>query len=185
MPAPTPYGVPAGTVVAWSPSADRGEVEIDLANRVERIIAPAGWALCDGTNGTPNMVDRFARGTVTFRQIGQLSGSSAHVHPFSGHTTVAEGLNQAAGRGYDMVGMDHRHSFNGATDPAEHVPPCCNLVYIMKLRVHRVLSRERLAHPLSGRAPSVTSCFYSFRPRNQLRSPLNCRRTHCGVPERG
>lgn len=82
VPAPTPYGVPAGTVVAWSPSADRGEVEIDLANRVERIIAPAGWALCDGTNGTPNMVDRFARGTVTFRQIGQLSGSSAHVHPF-------------------------------------------------------------------------------------------------------
>src|SRR5262249_29178796 len=27
-PAPTPYGVPAGTVIAWSPSAERGEVEI-------------------------------------------------------------------------------------------------------------------------------------------------------------
>ena len=41
------YGVPRGTIVMWSGS---------IAN------IPKGWALCDGTNGTPDLRDKFIVG---------------------------------------------------------------------------------------------------------------------------
>lgn len=40
-------GVPKGTIVIWSGAADA---------------IPSGWALCDGTNGTPNLSGRFVFG---------------------------------------------------------------------------------------------------------------------------
>lgn len=40
-------GVPKGTIVIWSGAADA---------------IPSGWALCDGTNGTPNLSGHFVFG---------------------------------------------------------------------------------------------------------------------------
>src|SRR5262249_17514294 len=71
IPPPTPFGVPAGTIMAWYPSAERGEVEIDPQQRTARIIAPRGWGICDGSNGTPHLSDRFVRGTSDYAQLGQ------------------------------------------------------------------------------------------------------------------
>ena len=39
---------------------------------------PVGWALCDGNNGTPNMINRFVMGTNSESSIGTLGGSSTH-----------------------------------------------------------------------------------------------------------
>jgi hypothetical protein len=53
---------PRGIVLMWS-----GAV-VDI---------PTGWALCDGTNGTPNMVNRFAVGAGGTYTVGASGGGSA------------------------------------------------------------------------------------------------------------
>jgi len=45
-----PSYVPPGVIVAWSGA---------LAS------IPSGWLLCDGNNGTPNLIDRFLQGITT------------------------------------------------------------------------------------------------------------------------
>lgn len=115
MPAPTPYGVPAGTVIAWFPSAERGEAEIDPEFRTARIIPPNGWALCDGTNGTPNLVDRFVLGTTTFDQLGRTGGNPEKTHTHSGRTEEDGYERSHPGYGSDHIGSSsqvHRHDFS-------------------------------------------------------------------------
>lgn len=55
-------GVPAGVIVTWS----------GLASAI-----PSGWNLCDGTNGTPNLVGKFIKAGST---AGTTGGSSSHSH---------------------------------------------------------------------------------------------------------
>lgn len=57
--------VPAGAIIMWSGSL----IEI-----------PAGWALCDGTNGTPDMRDKFAVGAGLAFAVGAVGGSATHDH---------------------------------------------------------------------------------------------------------
>lgn len=49
---------------------------------------PAGWSLCDGTNGTPDMRTLFARAGVLLGEIGDTGGSQSHSHtaPTTTHT---------------------------------------------------------------------------------------------------
>jgi hypothetical protein len=61
---------------------------------------PAGWALCDGTNGTPNLGDRFILGYKSGYTIGQTGGS---------YTSGAGGAHT---HGMDTQGA---HSHGGAT----------------------------------------------------------------------
>lgn len=57
----------------------------------ELLDIPAGWAICDGTNGTPNLTDRFIIGAGGNLSPGNTGGSSsvvtssagAHTHPIS------------------------------------------------------------------------------------------------------
>lgn len=53
--------LPIGTVAIWSGSVAS---------------IPTGWWLCDGTNGTPNMVDRFFVGAGSTYAMGATGGSS-------------------------------------------------------------------------------------------------------------
>ena len=41
---------------------------------------PDGWQLCDGTNGTPNMIGKFARGASVDGDLGATGGGSTHTH---------------------------------------------------------------------------------------------------------
>lgn len=52
--------VPSGGIIAWS----------GLASAV-----PAGWLLCDGTNGTPNLHAKFLFGTVLDAENGEVGGN--------------------------------------------------------------------------------------------------------------
>lgn len=54
---------------------------------------PSGWLLCDGTNGTPNLVDKFVRGTGTSGSIGTTGGSDTHTH--TAHSYTPTGTNSA------------------------------------------------------------------------------------------
>lgn len=45
---------------------------------------PPGYQLCDGTNGTPDMRDRFVMGAGSTFNPGDSGGQVTHAHPFSG-----------------------------------------------------------------------------------------------------
>jgi hypothetical protein len=79
--------VPAGAVLMWS--GDPTSV-------------PAGWALCDGSNGTPDLRGRFVAGydpaDGDHDAVGDVGGSHTHQHGLTGRTdTVA---NPAFGGGF-------------------------------------------------------------------------------------
>lgn len=60
--------MPAGAIILWNGSP---------AN------VPAGWALCDGTNNTPNLESRFVVGAGTTEIPGTSGDATAHVHNIS------------------------------------------------------------------------------------------------------
>jgi microcystin-dependent protein len=85
--ASTPYalqaqdGVPAGAIVMWSGSI--GSI-------------PDGWALCDGSNGTPDLRDRFIVGAGGSYTVGTTGGEATHTLtiaelPSHSHTITADG----------------------------------------------------------------------------------------------
>jgi len=47
---------------------------------------PLGWKLCDGTNGTVDMRDRFVKSPDTVPEIPSTGGSNTHAHPGVIHT---------------------------------------------------------------------------------------------------
>lgn len=79
---------PVGGIIMWSGA---------IAN------IPSGWALCDGTNGTPDLRNRFVIGAVQ-----DASGVP--------QTTVT-GSNTQTGGSKDSVVVAHSH---GITDPGHH-----------------------------------------------------------------
>lgn len=58
-------GVPIGVISMWSGSV--GSI-------------PAGWALCDGTGGTPNLFDRFIIAAGNAYDPGDTGGAGNHSH---------------------------------------------------------------------------------------------------------
>ena len=54
--------IPVGAITMWSGSIDR---------------IPAGWALCDGQNGTPDLRDRFLVGAGAAYAVGAIGGANA------------------------------------------------------------------------------------------------------------
>jgi hypothetical protein len=61
LPPPPPNPIPRGTIVAWYSSS--GPI-------------PVGWGLCDGTQGTPDLRDRFLMGTGAYPEVGKQGGSN-------------------------------------------------------------------------------------------------------------
>jgi microcystin-dependent protein len=86
--------VPVGTIVMWSGTS-----------------TPAGWAICDGSQGTPDLRGRFvlASGTgsgLTTRTLGQTGGEQSHV------LTAAELPSHShTGSGSTSSGGGHAHTY--------------------------------------------------------------------------
>jgi len=70
---------------------------------------PAGWALCNGTNSTPDLTGKFIIGA----SIDVLNSSNA----FYAATEVTGGFTQIGGT-KDAVTVEHDHVFGGVTDQA-------------------------------------------------------------------
>ena len=94
------FAMPRGSIIMWSNTAG-GTV-------------PVGWALCDGTNGTPNLTNKFIRSEAT-----EASGGGAdsvtlaeanipeHDHDFSAAPTLpdhihGDGTYQATGLPFNL-----------------------------------------------------------------------------------
>jgi microcystin-dependent protein len=76
----TGYVMPAGGIIMWKGTAN------DI---------PQGWALCDGTNGTPNLKDRFIVGAGNTYNPGTTGGQAAvslkaDEMPAHGHTVTID-----------------------------------------------------------------------------------------------
>lgn len=92
---------PTGGIIMWSGTT---------AN------IPPGWVLCDGTQGTPDLRERFIVGASSNYIAGTAGGSISHTHSMS--TSVG---------GYVQVGS-HPVSINDAN----HLPPYYALCFIIK-----------------------------------------------------
>ena len=145
--------VPIGSILMWAGQAVQQDSNLNPTNGV-----PVGWAICDGTNGTPDLRSRFIVGAqgnnkvagtdLTGYNTGDMGGEEFHqltvpempVHSHGGgFTTVYEnGLStgfsdgniQATGVNTSSTGGDPNN--NNATLPHNNMPPFYALAYIMK-----------------------------------------------------
>ena len=95
--------IPPGTIVAWSGTG-----------------IPSGWALCDGTNGTPNLIDRFIKGGSSNGATGGNEEITITVDNLPPETTTQDSH-------YNTTGT------TGLGEPIKIEPPYYTLMYIMKL----------------------------------------------------
>ncbi len=120
--------LPAGAIVPWFTRDG---------------VVPEGWALCDGTRGTPDLRGRFLIGARSVEDVGVEVGSARHSHSYSGLTSDARyhsdawgfppGIQALRNGAPQMTGSDHGHGFQGTTTEAAHLPPCTAVLFIMKL----------------------------------------------------
>lgn len=112
---------------------------------------PTGWALCDGSNGTPNLTNKFVvcadaddAGTAktTIAGVAQQTGghlqhlhpvdSDSHVHGFDFSVDAGQdGSAQAVDYDYGATGGHVEFDTDNTSDD-EALPPFYALAYIMK-----------------------------------------------------
>lgn len=95
---------------------------------------PDGWHLCDGSNGTPDLRDRFVVGAGVSYSPDDTGGAVSHSHTFTsdGHIHSMQG-------GYTLATGTNWHLFtnssvdSGTTNVRSNVPPFYALAYIMRV----------------------------------------------------
>jgi hypothetical protein len=120
--------VPSGGIIMWS-----GAI----------VNIPTGWLLCDGTNGTPDLRNRFVAGAGSTYAVGATGGADTvtltsaqipgHTHTFSGTTNTVGDHTHSLPQGSGSTGAvavqaafnvgtfqsgaagSHSHSFSGTT----------------------------------------------------------------------
>jgi hypothetical protein len=122
-----PPGIPSGGIIIWSGSVAS---------------IPSGWFLCNGSNGTPDLRDRFVVGAGSTYAVAATGGSAnaitvSHTHTFSATTNTVgnhtHGVPRVGNAGsgthgffgvYDRTAFDnvittgagaHDHSVSGTT----------------------------------------------------------------------
>lgn len=58
---------------------------------------PAGWVLCDGENGTPDLTDHFVKITTNGDLVNSEAGSNTHTHAAQNHNHTAAGSHTHGG----------------------------------------------------------------------------------------
>lgn len=109
---------------------------------------PSGWVLCNGSNSTPDLRDKFVVGarqddagvakTNITGSLTQSGGALGHTHAFTGdghyhdmtdYVDVQEGFDSQA---WDTAYSSDSESVTGITDSADELPPYFALAFIMK-----------------------------------------------------
>ena len=127
--------MPSGAIILWSGASNA---------------IPTGFVLCDGTNSTPDLRDRFVVGAGSTYAVDETGGATSvtlttshmpqHSHTFSGTTDTSTTLYDDIGSGSNNYfdggdgGVDrdftanatapaHSHTFSGTTDNAGQSSP--------------------------------------------------------------
>jgi hypothetical protein len=114
---------------------------------------PAGWVLCDGRDGTPDLRNRFVIGVGAAEYLGNIGGSRTHQHRTRNHAHQIDppalrlspvygyaryGGAGTRGRYYMLPGQtfDLRPFKSGPTtdmpESVSHLPPYYKIAFIMK-----------------------------------------------------
>lgn len=136
-----PDAIPSGFIGMWCGALDK---------------VPAGWTLCNGEKGTPDLRDKFIVGAGRNYVVGKTGGAistsisgntgettlstaqiPSHQHGIAGHTSggYESGSFLAGAKNYTMSGAQggggsHAHSISGTV---AILPPYYSLAYIMKV----------------------------------------------------
>lgn len=120
---------------------------------------PAGWVICDGTNGTPNLKDKFVRSRGLNYEAHGHGGTRYHNHTVNIATDSHSHAGQAASANINLnsgdqvgahpdhldwsdQGSGHEHQLNidadihkhtGLISVGDHNPNYYTLCYVMKL----------------------------------------------------
>jgi hypothetical protein len=142
----------AGTGISVSPVGGTGVVTISAPITTGMILmfngvsAPTGWAICDGTQGTPNLLDKFVICASPANYPSGSSGGAASValtlnmipnHIHGGAAVLGSGgtagINDynVTGIGGDTSGITTPGYVAGT--PVPTIPPYYALAFIMKL----------------------------------------------------
>ena len=124
-------GAPAGCIVLWSGAAS------DI---------PDGWHLCDGTNGTPDLRDRFVIGAGNAYTPGATGGNAqitltkeqlpAHTHTYYETSGRARDYGMSGGANSVIESVSSTSTYSGSTGSGQAVdilPPYYALCYIMRI----------------------------------------------------
>jgi microcystin-dependent protein len=87
------HRVPTGGIILWSGSA---------------AAIPTGWLLCDGTNSTPNLRDRFVVGAGTTYAVGATGGAATVTLATPNLPSHTHGVNITSG----INSVGHTHGVN-------------------------------------------------------------------------
>ena len=118
--------VPVGAIVIWSGSVDN---------------IPAYWHLCDGTNGTIDLRDKFVLGAGNGYSVGATGGEATHTltinempsHSHSISYGRSGGLGQPTAADLDSGGSTAATSTEGYGDAHNNMPPYYALCYIQRI----------------------------------------------------
>lgn len=121
--------LPAGVIVMWSGAANA---------------IPSGWALCNGSNGTPDLRNRFIVGAGNTYAVGATGGEATHtltVNEIPAHSHSVTATNSGttemnnAFELFTRAGNAGSRSTKTSGSGAAHnnLPPYYALCYIMKL----------------------------------------------------
>jgi hypothetical protein len=86
--ATTPAGIPTGGIILWSGSV--GAI-------------PSGWALCNGSNGTPDLRSRFVVGAGSTYNVAATGGTANAVVVAHSHSITDPGHSHIGGAEYDSI----------------------------------------------------------------------------------
>jgi hypothetical protein len=138
--------IPSGVILMWSGS---------IAS------IPNGWLLCDGSNSTPDLRNRFVVGAGSTYAVnatggsanaivvshthtgttGAMNSNATHSHTYLGVTNpsgsgVGERMSVSVTRTTDAANIDHTHNFTtdstGSSGTNANLPPYFALCFIMK-----------------------------------------------------
>lgn len=133
-------GLPLGTILPWdSMVRDQAGNPTGATREV-----PAGWKICNGKNGAPDLSDRFLMGVTNIASAGEIGGSNAlpgaGQHDHGGRTRSFKGyiqgeINYDAEKGRQSP-FHIEHGISGETSHdhgGENRPAYYSVVFIIKL----------------------------------------------------